>query len=80
MRSIFLAIAVVLLTGCATTKPTVLTETEAYYLIPANTPFTAIVKDGGKAESVQRTVDSIVVDKGTLVKLQEQANACTINK
>jgi hypothetical protein len=65
--------------GCATTKPTVLTETEAYYIIPANTPFTAIVKDGGKPESVQRPYDSMVVDKGTLAKLQEQANACAIH-
>jgi uncharacterized lipoprotein YmbA len=80
MRSIILVLSLVFLTGCATTKPTVLTETEAYYLLPANTPFRAIVKDGGKIEDVQRPYDSYVIDSGKLIKLQEQANSCTINK
>jgi hypothetical protein len=79
MRHIILALLVIFMMGCGTTKPVVLTETEAYYLLPANTPFRAIVQDGGKIEDVQRPYDSYVIDAGKLIKLQEQANSCTIN-
>jgi len=79
MKRLFLLLMLVLLAcGCATTKPTVLLETEAYYLIPANTPFKAVVKDGGPVEDVVRSRDSYAVDAGLLIKLQEEANHCTI--
>ena len=80
MRRYLLFIAVFFIVGCASTKPTVLLETETYYLIPANTPFKAVVEDGGKVEDVVRTYNSYAVDAGLLIKLQEQANSCTINR
>jgi len=79
MKKVILLLAVLFLMGCKTTQPTVLLETEAYYLIPANTPFKAIIEDGGKVEDVVRTHDSYAVDAGMLIKLQEDANNCTIN-
>jgi len=79
MKKILFMLILLLVSGCATTKPTVLLETGAYYLIPANTPFRAIVKDGGKVEDVVRTHDSYAVDAGLLIKLQEEANSCTLN-
>jgi len=78
MRRFLLLLSILFVVGCATTKPMVLLETEAYYLIPANTTFKAVVKDGGPVVDVQRTHDSYAVDAGMLIKLQEQANACTI--
>ena len=79
MRKSLLLLIVFFAMGCASTKPTVLLETETYYLIPANTPFKAVVADGGKVEEVVRTHDSYAVDAGLLIKLQEQANSCAIN-
>ena len=79
MKKFLLLMIVFFSMGCASTKPTVLLETETYYLIPANTPFKAVVVDGGKVKDVVRTHDSYAVDAGLLIKLQEQANSCTIN-
>jgi len=78
MRKFLLLVSILFVVGCASTKPMVLLETEAYYLIPANTQFRAIVTDGGKVEDVVRTHDSYAVDAGLLIKLQEKANSCTI--
>ena len=79
MRKLFVLFSLLLLVGCATTKPTVLIDTESYYKIPANTTFKAVVSDDGKVEDVQRPFDSYSVSAGYLIKLQEQANACTLN-
>lgn len=79
MRRLCSLLLLLALVGCGTTKPTVLIDSEAYYKIPANTTFKAIVTDGGKVEDVQRPFDSFSVSAGHLIKLQEQANACTLN-
>ena len=79
MKELMLLFSLILIAGCVTTSPTVLLETEAYYLIPANTPFRAIVEDGGPVEDVIRNHDSYAVDAGMLIKLQEEANSCLIN-
>jgi len=78
MRKLSLLLCVLFVVGCASTKPMVLLETEAYYLIPAGTTFRAVAVDGGPVIEVQRTHDSYAVDAGMLIKLQEEANACTI--
>ena len=79
IKNILMLSAMILLAGCASTKPLVLVETEMYYLIPANEAFRAVVTDGGPVEDVIRSYDSYVVDAAKLIKLQEQANSCTIN-
>ena len=79
MKQILLLLIILCLVGCKTTQPTVLLETETYYLIPANTAFRAVVLDDGPVEDVIRNRDSYVVDAGLLIKLQEEANSCTIN-
>ena len=67
------------LSGCASVlhKNYVLTETESYYLVPANTSFKARLVKDGPIEEVRRTADSYAVDSGYLVKLQEMANVNT---
>ena len=78
MKKILFLPLVLFIIGCASTRPTVLLETEAYYLIPANTPFKAVVKDGGPVVEVQRPYPSYAIDAAMLIRLQEQANACTL--
>lgn len=54
------------LTSCSSLKKNIvyLPESKAYYLIPAGTPFQAIVKDGGELETVVRDKDTWAVDAG----------------
>ena len=79
MAAILLVGCTFLFTGCASIlhKNYVLTETESYYFIPADTPFKARLIKNGPIEEVRRTRDSWVVDSGYLVQLQEKANANT---
>lgn len=67
------------LAGCAFTKPTVLLESERYYLVPANTAFEAKESKTSELKKYQRPVDSYNVDASTLIKLQEQANSNVLN-
>ena len=53
----------------------ILRESEQFYLIPAGTPFTAIVTKGEPPVQVTRNADSWAVDAGYLLKLQKEANA-----
>ena len=46
-----------------------------YFLIPAGTPFKAMIIKNGPLEDVVRTSDSYNVEAGYLLKLQEEANA-----
>ena len=71
-----------LTSGCASfgKSTVILTDKEAYYFIPAGTPFKArIVKDGPLVE-VTRDRDSYNLDAGYLAELQETANARVLQK
>ena len=46
-----------------------------YFLIPAGTPFKAVIIKNGPLEDVVRTSDSYNVEAGYLLKLQKEANA-----
>lgn len=75
---ILVMVATVLMSGCRYIKPKsvyILRESEQYYLIPAGTPFTAIVRKGEPPVEVIRNSDTWAVDAGYLMKLQREANA-----
>lgn len=77
--TIFLVVLTTLLmAGCRYQKRKavyILRESEQYYLIPAGTPFTAIVRKGEPPVEVIRNSDTWAVDAGYLLKLQKEANA-----
>jgi len=79
MRNLFLCLVVLLISGCAFNKPNpiILIDTEQHYLIPANTEFKARLEKDGPLVAVVRPHDTWAVDASHLIKLEEQANACT---
>lgn len=75
---VVLVLAAVCLSGCRYGKPKrmyILRESEQFYLIPAGTPFNAVVKKGDPPVEVVRNSDTWAVDAGYLLKLQKEANA-----
>lgn len=75
---ILVVVAAALMAGCRYAKPKavyILRESEQYYLIPAGTPFMAVVRKGEPPIEVIRNSDTWAVDAGYLMKLQKEANA-----
>ena len=74
---ISLLVSLMFIQGCASMgiRTNVLTDDEVYFLIPAGTPFKAVLIKGGPLEDVVRTSDSYNVEAGYLLKLQKEANA-----
>ena len=66
-----------LTSGCASLgrNTNILTDDEVYFLIPAGTPFKAVIVRNGQLEDVVRTSDSYNVEAGYLLRLQKEANA-----
>ena len=58
----------------------ILTSDETYFLIPAGTPFKAIMVKDGPLVDVVRTSDSWNIEAGYLLKLQKDANAQALEK
>jgi len=56
----------------------ILNESEQYYLIPAGTPFNAVIQKGQPPIEIMRNVPTWAVDAGYLNRLQQEANAAVL--
>ncbi len=75
---VVLVLATMFLSGCRYSKTKrmyILRESEQFYLIPAGTPFNAVVRKGEPPVEIVRNSDTWAVDAGYLLKLQKEANA-----
>lgn len=70
-----------LVSGCSIfgRNTVILTTSERYDLIPAGTTYKAKLTKDGPVQNMVREKDAYVVDAGTLIELQEEANIEVLN-